>query len=105
MTEAADAFDRAAEREFKQRRKREKSEGPLASARSDFHGKISGLVFFSIILGVHLLSIRGESPNAWTIGLAVMVILTFLGVVSAWGEVRVAEAVLKERAAREEGRG
>ena len=109
MTDAEtdDAFERAADLEYRlQKQRQDKQErvsempayGSLAWARFTFHGKINALLFLLAALGVHWYIV--QRLTYWMIAHGVIIFFTFLGVISAWGDQRVAEARLMERRAR-----
>lgn len=100
--ETDDAFERAADTEYRwqTRRKRRKSgQGPLVIARASFHSTLNGFVFLAMTFALHLFLV--QRATNWVIAHGVIVALTFLGLVSAWGDQRIAEAALREREARE----
>lgn len=95
MAETDDAFDRAADIEYRLQTRRQRKQGSLALARASFHSTLNGLLFLSLALAVHWYFV--QRVTYWFIGHAVVIALTFLGLVSAWGDQRVAEAELRER--------
>ena len=97
--ETGDAFERAADKEFfhRLRPNRQRRRGSLAYARSSFHGTLNGLVFLALAFGVHWYFV--QRVTNWVIAHGVLIVLTFLSLVSAWGDARVAEAELMERRA------
>lgn len=99
MAETDDAFERAADIEYRlqTRRQRRKGSPRLASARYTFHSKINSLLFLLIALAVHWYIV--QRVTNWMIAHGVLIVLSFLGLVSAWGDQRVAEARLMERRA------
>ena len=98
MAETDDAFERAADIEYRlQKRRLNRGVDSLADARASFHGKINTLLFLSAALGVHWYIV--QRVTNWVIAHGVLIALTFLGLVAAWGEQRVAEARLMERRA------
>ena len=98
MAETDDAFERAADIEYRlQKKRRSRGADSLAVARAAFHGKINALLFFSAALGVHWYIV--QRVTNWVIAHGVLIALTFMGLVSAWGDQRVAEAKLMERRA------
>lgn len=97
MAETDDAFERAADTEYRIQWRRRSQRRSLADARSKFHGKINGLLFLLLALGVHWYIV--ERVTNWVIAHGVIILLTFLSLVEAWGDQRVAEAELMERRA------
>ena len=97
MTETDDAFERAADIECRLQTRRQKKHGSVAAARASLHSNLNGLLFLSLALGVHWYFV--QRVTNWVIAHGVVVALTFLGLVSAWGDQRVAEAALLERRA------
>lgn len=100
MAETDDAFERAADIEYRlqTRRQRKKgSKGSLSRARYAFHGKINSLLFLLVTFAVHWYLV--QRVTNWVIAHAVLIALNFFGLVGAWGDQRVAEARLMERRA------
>jgi len=96
--ETGDAFERAADIEYRHHQtRRQRRQGSLSRAREAFHGSIQTLLWLSIALGVHWYIV--QRVTNWMIAHGVLIALTFLGLVSAWGDQRVAEAELMERRA------
>lgn len=97
--DTGDAFDRAADKEFFHRLKanRQRRRGSLVWARSQFHGKINSLLFLLAAFAAHWYLV--QRVTNWVIAHGVLIVLAFLGLVSAWGDQRVAEAELMERRA------
>lgn len=107
-TETDDAFERAAEAEHRLQARRQLQQdsdwltrhaSPLVRARSRLHGTIQALLFLAMAFGVHWYII--QRVTYWVIAHGVIIALTFLGLVAAWGECRVAEAALREREVRD----
>ena len=99
-TETGDAFERAADIEYRlqsRRQRKASSQGSLAFARMSLHESVNGFLFLAITLGVHYYFV--QRVTNWVIAHAVLAVLTFLSIVSAWGNQRVAEAALLERRA------
>ncbi len=101
-TETGDAFERAAEKEHRIRTGRQRAAGlsryqygSLAWARSRLHSYINWLLVLSILLGLHYFWV--QRVTNWVIAHMVVIALTFVGLVQAWGAQRVAEAELKEK--------
>lgn len=104
MPDTDDAFERAADIEYRLQEKRRRNDsalpevpayGSLAWARWTFHQKISGLLFLLATFGLHWYLI--QRVTNWVIAHGVLIVLSFLGLVKAWGDQRVAEARLLER--------
>ena len=100
--ETGGAFERAAETEHRIRTHRQRLKGlsryqygSLAWARSRLHSYINWLLVLALLLGLHWLLV--ERVTNWMIAHAVVLALTFVGLVHAWGAQRVAEAELKEK--------
>lgn len=109
MAETDDAFERAADIEYRlQKQRRRRAEhvpempvyGSLAWARWTFHEKISGLLFLLAAFAVHWYIV--QRVTNWVIAHAVLIVFSFLGLVKAWGDQRVAEARLMERRASDD---
>lgn len=97
MAETDDAFERAADTEYRLQTRRQRRQGSLVRARASFHGSISTLLWLLIALAGHWYIV--QRVTNWVIAHCVVIVLTFLGLVSAWGDQRVAEAELMERRA------
>ena len=53
------------------------------------------MLVLSLLLGLHYFFV--QRVTNWVIAHGVLVVLTFIGLVHAWGTQRVAEAELKEK--------
>ena len=99
MAQTEDAFDRAADLEYRLQTKRQRKRGSLAIARASFHSTLTGLIFMLMALALHWYLV--QRVTNWVIAHGIVIALTFLGLVSAWGDQRVAEAELRERDSRD----
>lgn len=99
MAETDDAFERAADIEYRLRSRRQPGEGSLAYARMAFHSKVNSLLFLSLALAAHWYFV--QRVTYWLIAHAVLIGFVFLALVKAWGDQRVADAALRERDRRE----
>lgn len=93
--EAGDAFERAANTEYRHQVWRQHRQGSLSAAREAFHGRLQTLLWLSVALGVHWYIV--QRVTNWMVGHGVLIVITFLGLIGAWGDQRVAEARLLER--------
>jgi hypothetical protein len=93
--ETGDAFERAADTEYRMQTRRDRRAGKLSRARRSFHEKLSTLIFLSMAFAVHLYLV--QRVTNWVIAHGVVIGLTFLALVGAWGDQRVADAELRER--------
>ena len=97
-TDQSEAFDRAAEMEYRRQAYddyRNRKARSLSEARRTFHRRLNWLLFLAISLAAHWYAI--QEPTNWLIVHAALTAFVLLSVTSAWGNQRVAEALETER--------